>query len=62
MAPRLGGRMDANWILLMLVVWVLGILFVMILLRMAGDQDRAARHQEKEIDPFSDVTVTRPGE
>ena len=53
--------MDGNWILLMLVAWVLGVLFVLILVRMAGDQDRIARHEEKEIDPFSDVTITRPG-
>jgi hypothetical protein len=53
--------MDGNWILLILVAWVLGVLFVLILVRMAGDQDRTARHEEKEIDPFSDVTITRPG-
>jgi hypothetical protein len=51
-----------DWIVLASVVWVLGVLFVLILMRMAGDQERDARHQEKDIDPLSDITVTRPGE
>ncbi len=50
-----------DWILLGLVAWVLGVAFVLILLRMAGDQDRAARHAEKEIIPYSDITITRSG-
>ena len=50
-----------DWILLGLVAWVLGVVFVLILLRMAGDQDRAARHAEKEIIPYSDITITRSG-
>ena len=48
-------------ILLGLVAWVLGVLFVMVLLRMAGNQDRAARRAEKSLDPYADVTVTRTG-
>ncbi len=62
MAPPLGGRMDGKWILLISVAWVLGVLFVLILMRMAGDQDRNARRQQKDIDPFAEITVTRPGE
>ena len=31
-------------------------------MRMAGQQDRAARHGEKGLDPFSDVTITKVGE
>jgi hypothetical protein len=54
--------MDAGWILLGLVVWVLGVLFALILLRIAGDQDRDARHKQKRIDPFAEVTITRTGE
>ncbi len=54
--------MDVGWILLGLVVWILGVLFVMTLLRMAGDQDREARHKQKGIDPFAEVTITRTGE
>ena len=50
------------WLILLgLVLWGLGILFVIILFRMAANEDRAARHAEKMLDPFSDVTVTRPG-
>jgi hypothetical protein len=50
-----------DWILLGIVVWVLGALFVMVLMRMAGDQDRAARHSQKSVDPYADVTITRSG-
>jgi hypothetical protein len=53
--------MDGIWIVLGLVAWGLGVLFVLLLLRMAGDQDRNARHAQKNVDPFSDVTITRPG-
>jgi hypothetical protein len=51
--------MDLTWILLGLVVWGIALLFVLLLMRMAGDQDRAARHEQKRIDPLSDVTITR---
>ena len=53
--------MDIGWILLGLVGWALGFLFLMVLMRMAGDEDRAARHEEKLLDPFSDVTITQSG-
>jgi hypothetical protein len=53
--------MTLEWILLGLIAWALGLLFVLCLVRMAGDQDRAARHEQKRIDPFSDVTITKPG-
>ncbi len=51
--------MDFNWILWGLLGWGLGLLFVMVLMRTAGKQDRAARHEEKRMDPASDVTITR---
>ena len=51
--------MDLSWIVLGLVGWALGFLVVMVLMRMAGEQDRAARHEQKRIDPYSDVTITR---
>jgi hypothetical protein len=35
---------------------------VLALFRMSGDQDRAARHEQKRLDPYSDVTITRTGE
>ncbi len=43
------------------VAWLLGLFFVLVLIRMAGDQDRAARHEPKRIDPYSGVTITRSG-
>ena len=55
-------KMSFDLIVWIAVVWVLGALVAVILLRMAGDQDRAARHMEKEISPFSDVTITQNGE
>lgn len=36
-------------------------LFVYVLCHMASEQDRAARHSEKEFFPQSDVTITRSG-
>jgi len=50
-----------TWILLGILGWVFGLLFVMILMRMAGDEDRSARHEEKRLDPFSDVSITQTG-
>ena len=37
----------------------LAVLFVYVLLRMAGSEQRRARHAEKRLDPFLDVTITR---
>jgi hypothetical protein len=51
--------MDLNWILLGLLGWGLGLLFVLVLLRRAGDQYRPARRQQRRIDPLADVTITR---
>ncbi len=51
--------MHLSWILLGIAGWALGLLFVLVLIRMAGDQDRAARRQQKRLDPYSDVTITR---
>jgi hypothetical protein len=50
-----------SWIVLGLVGWVFGLLVLLALMRMASDQDRAARHEQKRIDPFSDVTITQFG-
>ena len=50
-----------GWVVFGAVGWVLGLWFVIILMRMAANEDRDARHQEKQMDPFSEVTVTRPG-
>jgi hypothetical protein len=51
--------MSIGWIELGLAVWALGTVFVLVLLKMAGDQDRAARHAERDIIPHADVTITR---
>jgi hypothetical protein len=53
--------MDSKWILLGIVAWGLGLLLAMVLFRMAGDQDRAARHNHKQLIPHSDVTITQYG-
>ena len=54
--------MILSWILLGLVGWALGLVVVLALFRMSGDQDRAARHEQKRLDPYSDVTITHSGE
>ena len=51
-----------GWIVLGVVGWGLGLVIVLTLFRMAGDQDRAARHEQKRLDPYSDVTITHTGE
>ena len=48
-------------ILLGLAAWAIGFSVVLALFRMSGDQDRAARHAEKRLDPFSDVEITQSG-
>ncbi len=57
--------MNDNLILLLvllgLVGWGIAILFAMIRLRMARKQDRAARHTQMDMDPFSDITTTQTG-
>lgn len=54
--------MSLGWIVLVVVLWLVGIVIALAFARMAGDQDRAARHQQKRLDPYSDVTITRFGE
>jgi Tfp pilus assembly protein PilX len=56
-----GGDMAVGWILLALVSWALISLFTLVLFRMAGDQDRVARHNEKRFLEYSDVTITQFG-
>jgi hypothetical protein len=48
-----------GWALLALVFFILGSLFVNILMRMSAEVDRKARHAQHRMDPFSDVTLTR---
>ena len=61
-ASRGERTMSLGWIVLALVGWALGLVVVLALFHMAGDQDRAARHEQKRLDPYSDVTITRAGE
>ena len=49
-------------ILLGIAGWALGLAIVLVLFRMSSDQDRAARHAEKRLDPFSDVEITQNGQ
>ena len=56
-----GARMTLDWILLSLAFWAIGLVALLALFRMAGDQDRAARHQEERLNPGSDVTITQFG-
>jgi hypothetical protein len=53
--------MTAIWIVLGLVAWMLGFLFVLALMRMAGDEDRAALQQERLLEPSTDAMVRRVG-
>lgn len=55
------GAMTLGWVVFGLVAWAPGLLVAPILCRMAGDQDRTARHDQKELDPYSDVTITKFG-
>jgi hypothetical protein len=54
--------MSLFMILLGIAGWVLGLVIVLALFRMSGDQDRAARHSEKLLNPFSDVEITQNGQ
>jgi hypothetical protein len=47
-----------EWTVLGIVAWGFLSLFVLVLMRMAGDQDRNARLAEQEMIPYSDVTIT----
>ena len=48
-----------EWVLLGLVGGGLVLLLTMTLMRISGEEDRAARHAQRRIDPYSDVTITR---
>jgi hypothetical protein len=48
------------WILLGIVAWLLVLAFVLLLMRMSGDQDRAARRAQKDLFPYcEDGTITQ---
>jgi hypothetical protein len=50
-----------TWILSGLALWIVGFGFVMVLMRMASDEDRGSRRIERSMDPFSNVPVTQFG-
>ena len=49
------------WITLAIVGWAIGLVGLFALMRMAGDEDRAARQQEQLLYPFSELMVTQAG-
>ena len=53
--------MDVGWILLGIVGWILAVLFTLVLMRMASDEDRAGRREPEHFHPHSDETITRSG-
>jgi hypothetical protein len=53
--------MDSNLIMLVMVAWGLVLLLGLVFMKMASDQDRAARRTEKRLIPHSDVTITQYG-
>jgi hypothetical protein len=48
-----------GWTLLAVIFFILGGLFVNLLMRMSAEADRKARHAQHRMDPFCDVTITR---
>jgi hypothetical protein len=48
-----------EWALLAVVFFILGGLFVNLLMRMAAEADRKARHAQHRIDPYCGITITR---
>ena len=50
-----------TWILLGLALWIIGFGFVLVLMRMASDEDRAARHIEQSDGSLLGRTVTQFG-
>jgi hypothetical protein len=53
--------MTLIWIVLGLAAWTLGFLFLMVLMRMASAEDRAALQQEKLLERLLNASVTRAG-
>jgi hypothetical protein len=53
--------MTLGWITLAAIAVGISWLVTFALLKMADENDRAARHTERKLIPFSDVTVTQAG-
>ena len=58
--PEVIVNLDTGWFLIGCIGWALVMLVAHLLFRMSSEQDRIARRQQKRLDPFSDVTITRP--
>jgi hypothetical protein len=46
-------------LILLAVFGVIGLVLLFALMKISHEQDHRARKQEKSLDPFSDVTITR---
>jgi hypothetical protein len=53
--------MTIGWITIAAIALGISWLVTFTLLKMANENDRAARHAERKLVPFSDVTVTQAG-
>jgi hypothetical protein len=49
------------WIVILAVIVVLG-LFLFSIMALAKQEDRMSRHIQHFINPFEDITITRPGD
>ena len=47
-----------GWMVLGLIFGALAYLLVIVLMRIAHEEDRTARHTHRRLDPYADVTVT----
>jgi hypothetical protein len=52
-------QIDFGWLVLGGVFAALGLIALFALMRMASEQDRAARRQQKMLAPYTEVTVTK---
>ena len=52
-------NVNLTWILLCALCWGLAFAFVLVLMQMSRDQDRAARREQRRFDPLADATITR---
>jgi hypothetical protein len=49
------------WIVIVAVVVLLGLLLFSIM-ACAKQEDRVSRHIQRSVNPFDDITITRPGD
>ena len=53
--------MEVFWIVVSAVVMLLGLL-LFALVASAKQEDRTSRHIQHTMNPFDDITITKPGE